>query len=662
MFEKNCLEIEALRAQIEAHNHSYYVMDAPSITDAEYDALMKRLILLETEHPECASPLSPSRRVGGAVLDAFKKVQHAVPLLSLDNAYDSDDLIAFDKRVRKELESEVAYTVEFKIDGLSVALAYEAGSLLRGATRGDGETGEDVSENVKTIRAIPLVVNTKEAFEIRGEVFISKKGFLTLNANQNLAGKMPFANPRNAAAGSLRQLDSKIAASRPLDVFIFDFLHGDLALGVKTQVEAFDRLKALGFKTAPYEVFKNMADVVTFCDAMKDKRHDLPYEIDGLVIKVNAFDQRKQLGFTAKSPRWAVAYKFPAELVSTTVEDIKVQVGRTGVLTPLAILKPVFVAGSTVGKATLHNQDYINEKDIRIGDTVYIQKAGDVIPAVVKVALEHRPSDTAPFVLPTECPICETPTIRKEGEVALRCPNPACPAKIKRLLTHFVSRNAMNIDGVGEAVIEVLIERGFVETLPDLYQLDRYESDLKNLEGFGDKSVSKMFEAIEKSKSNDLYRLISGLGIPMIGEKAAKTLAASFGSVDALMSATLEALTAVDEIGEKMAQSLMGYFAREDIAVMIETFRGLGLNFSTDLKKAEDGVFSGKTFVVTGTLVRYSRDEIKALIESKGGKVSGSVSKKTDYVVAGDKAGSKAEKALVLGVQILTEDAFEALL
>ncbi len=662
MKEKIKEQIIALRKEIEQHNYAYYVLDRPSITDSEYDLLMRELIGLEKEYPELDDPLSPSHRVGGSVLSAFQKVAHNTPLLSLDNAYNGKELADFDRRVRKEAASEVEYVVEYKIDGLSVAILYENGVFKRGATRGDGTIGEDVSENVKTIRSVPLRLNEPVNLEVRGEIFIPKKGFLSLNEQQTLRGKESFANPRNAAAGSLRQLDSKIAASRPLDIFVFDVLSSAVDYGLHSQVETFEWLNSLGFKTAPSKRFSSMDNVIEYCDQMIDERHGLPFEIDGLVIKVSPFEIREQLGNTAKSPRWAIAYKFPAEMATTVIKDIQVQVGRTGVITPLAIFEPVKVAGSVIGKATLHNQDYINEKDIRVGDTVWVQKAGDVIPAVVRVDLTQRPENSEPFRLPEQCPICGTDTVRVEGESALRCLNEMCPAKIKRALEHFVSRNAMNIDGVGEALIETLIEAGLIKDLADLYTLEEYSETIMNMERFGEKSVSNMLEAIEKSKANDLHRLIAGFGIPLIGEKAAKTLAKAFKDMDGLMNATYDELVETEEIGDKMALSILRYFGSDEIKVMIERLRSMGLNMTSFSTEASDGVFSGKTIVVTGTLTRYTRDSIKVLIEENGGKVSGSVSKKTDFVVVGENAGSKADKADALGVLMISEDDFEKML
>jgi len=651
--------IETLRTQLNAYSHAYYVMDQPVIPDSEYDVLYNELLNLERENPEFEDALSPTKRVGGAVLSAFEKVAHTQPLLSLDNAYDADDLRAFDTRIRKELTGQVTYTLEHKIDGLTVALLYEGGRLVRGATRGDGVVGEDVTENVKTIRSLPLAIDYLGRLEVRGEVFLSKGQFEKLNETQALLGKTPFANPRNAAAGSLRQLDSKIAAARGLDVFIFDVLSD---AGIGDQLTAFEALKGYGFKTTEIISCDSIDAVIEHVALMNDKRNALAYDIDGLVIKINDFEQRRTLGVTAKSPRWAVAYKFPAQQATTVIREIQVQVGRTGVITPLAIFDPVLVAGSRISKATLHNQDYIDEKDIRVGDTVFVQKAGDVIPAVVSVDLSKRPNEAIRFVLPETCPVCESETVRKEGEAALRCVNESCPAKLERLLMHFVSRTAMNIDGFGEAFVAQFIDMGLIETIADVYCLHEHREKLVNIEGFGEKSVQKLLEAIEKSKGNDYYRLIVGLGIPLIGEKAAKTLAKHFESMDLLMAADEARLTAIDEIGAKMAHSLVHYFSLSETRLLIERFKSYGLNMKTDKKMVTGGLLSGKTVVVTGTLIRYSRDGIKDLIESLGGKAAGSVSAKTTFVVVGENAGSKADKAKELGIPMLSEEAFERMI
>jgi len=650
-----------LRKEIQKNAHQYYDLDQPSIEDFEYDALVNELRQLERVHPSLKDEDSPTETVGGSVRSEFIKVSHETPLLSLDNAYNSDDLRSFDKRLRKEISGDFEYVVEYKIDGLSVALRYEGGQLVQAATRGNGEVGEEVTANVKTIKTIPNRIDYKDPLTVRGEIYIGKTDFKAMNDQQVLQGKPAFANPRNAAAGSLRQLDASIAASRPMAIYVFEILKGAPET-FNRQDEAFEILRNLGFKTVAPLVFKEIEDVVTYCAEMIDKRHQLPYEIDGIVVKVNQYDARQALGNTAKSPRWAIAYKFPAELAETIIRDIQVQVGRTGVLTPLALFDPVTVAGSTISKATLHNQDFISEKDIRIGDVALVQKAGDVIPAVVKVLPEKRVGILAPYVLPENCPVCETPAVRLEGEVALRCPNPTCPAKLRRKIIHFVSRAAMNIDGVGEAIVDQLIEENLIKNIADLYTLKDKRETLLALERMGEKSVDNMLDAIEKSKQNDVYQLISGFGIPHIGLKAAKTLAMGFGSLEALMQATKEELVAIDEVGDKMADAVILFFANEEHIQIIKALKEADVKFTTRLKQTTEGPLQGKTVVVTGTLTQYTRDEIKAEIERNGGKATGSVSKKTDYLVVGEAAGSKAEKARTLGVPVLTEEEFKNLL
>ena len=656
------LRVEQLRAEIEKHSQAYYDQDMPTITDSEYDALIKELVALETEYPELKSEDSPTQKVGGSTKNEFAKVRHTVPLLSLDNAYNAEDLKAFDTRLKKELDTSFTYVVEFKIDGLSLALTYENGLLTRGATRGNGEVGEDVTENVRTISTIPkkLAESYEGNLEVRGEVFIDKASFKMMNEQQTLQGKMNFANPRNAAAGSLRQLDSSIAAQRPLDIFVFEILRGDQTEFIK-QDDAFERLRSLGFKTVDPKVFEDILQVIDYCMSMAEERHKLPFEIDGLVVKINEYQYRSQLGSTAKSPRWAIAYKFPAELSETKLLDIQVQVGRTGVLTPLAVFEPVLVAGSTIAKATLHNQDFIDEKDIRIGDHILVQKAGDVIPAVVRVLKEKRIENLAAFKLPGNCPVCDTPVVKNPGEVALRCPNDSCPAKLRRKIIHFVSRAGMNIDGVGEGIIDQLIESDYLKDVASLYDLRLYREEIVKLDRMGEKSVDNMLEAIENSKSNDVYRLISGLGIPLIGEKAAKVLAMHFGDLEKIINAQIEEITQIEEFGDKMALSLINFFKDVENKALIVHLKSVGLNFTSQLVKTSGGPLMGKTVVVTGTLEQYTREEIKAEIERLGGKAAGSVSKKTDYVVAGAAAGSKAEKARELGISILTEDEFRQL-
>lgn len=650
-------DYEALIRKIEHHNHQYYVLDRPEITDYEYDQLMQQLITLESAHPELKHPDSPTQRVGGTPLAAFSEVKHAVRLLSLDNAYDAGEVEAFIKRTDKELGLAAAFVVEYKIDGLSVALRYENGRFVQGATRGDGETGEDITENLKTIRAIPLRLSEPLTLTVRGEVFLPKEGFRQLNEEQEQNGLQPFANPRNAAAGSLRQLDSRIAASRPLDIFVFDLLSG--SLNAKTHDEALTELASLGFKVSHGRRFEKPEEILNALTQAEAERHSLAFDIDGMVVKVDSFAHRDQLGTRAKSPRWAVAYKFMPEEVETTLREITVHVGRTGVITPRAEFDPVEVAGSVIARATLHNQDYINEKDIRIGDRIVVQKAGDVIPAVVRVLTDHRNGTEQPFELPKTCPECGSATKRLEGEAALRCLNPSCPARYRRGIEHFVSRPAMNIDGLGESIISLLISKGLIRSIADLYTLKDQREALISLERMGEKSADNLLKALEISKENPLWRLITGLGIPLIGAQAAKQLARSFESLEALMAATQEDLVRLPEIGAKMAESLVSYFGDAGNRETIGKLKAAGLNFKGE-RTAESGPqpYAGKTFVLTGTLAGFTRDEAKARIEALGGKVAGSVSKKTDYVVFGTEAGSKLDKALSLGVATLDEAAF----
>ncbi len=654
--------VERLVETIWYHSEMYYNMDAPKISDADYDKLMNKLIEIEGAFPELKRQDSPSQRVGGTPLSQFEQVRHGVKLLSLGNAYNRNDLVDFDQRVMKELTGLPKYTVEYKIDGLSVALRYENGIFVEGATRGDGETGENITENLKTIHSIPLRLKAPVSITVRGEVYFPKKKFEALNLRQQDQGLQPFANPRNAAAGSLRQLDSRITASRPLDIFVFDVLSGEVASD--SHAENFAYLESLGFTVSTHQTFDTIEGAADLCEAMITKRHDLEYEIDGMVIKIDSLDQREQLGVRAKSPKWAIAYKFPAEEKETVVKDIIVQVGRTGVLTPKAHLEPVEVAGSTVTYATLHNQDYIDEKDIRIGDRVIIQKAGDVIPAVVRVVTEKRSGEEVPYRLPVNCPECGSETVRIEGEVALRCINEKCPAKLRRGIIHFVSRAAMDIDGMGERQVEQLIRNEMILDFADLYYLHEKRDRLLLLERMGEKSVDNLLASIEKSKANDLSRLISGFGISLIGERAASTLASHFGNLDSIMEADILALSQVEEIGEKMAQSVVAYFSDVKNVERVEKLKRAGVNMTAEAAPEIDldSFFAGKTFVLTGTLVQYKRNEAKKIIEERGGKVSGSVSKKTDYVIYGESAGSKLAKANELGVETMTEEAFVALI
>ncbi len=654
--EKRVAELHNLLNQ---YGYEYYVLDKPSIPDAEYDRLLQELMELEAQFPDLKTADSPSQRVGGDVLDMFNKVEHQSQMLSLGNAFNEQDLRDFDRRVRQAVGDEVSYVCELKIDGLAVSLRYENGVFTLGATRGDGTIGEDITSNLKTIRSIPLRLKEPVSLEVRGEAFMPKRSFEALNKVKSEKGEEPFANPRNAAAGSLRQLDPKIAASRNLDIFLYSIAElGEI--GVSSHSAGLDYLETLGFKTNPERrKATNIDEVIRFIDGWVEKRPHLPYEIDGIVIKVDSLEQQRQLGTTAKSPRWAIAYKFPAEEVITTLKEIELNVGRTGVITPTAILEPVLVAGTTVQRASLHNEDLIREKDIKIGDQVVIKKAGDIIPEVVNVLADRRTGDEVEFAMPTHCPECESELVRIEGEVALRCINPKCPAQIREGLIHFVSRTAMNIDGLGEKVISQLFAEKLIEDVADLYKLTKEQ--LLGLERMGEKSASNLLSAIEASKTNSLEKLLFGLGIRLVGAKAAKTLSQEFGTMDRLMEATLEDLVAINEIGDKMADSVVTYFESEEVRELIAELKAAGLNMEYKgprLVAAEesDSFFAGKTVVLTGKLEQMGRTEAKEKIEALGGNVAGSVSKKTHLVVAGADAGSKLAKAESLGIEVWDED------
>lgn len=646
-------EMDALYDLIAKHQDLYHSLDQPEISDYDYDQLLERLVKLEEKYPEYKRMNSPKDRVGGQVLSSFKQVEHQTPMLSLDNSYNSEDLRQFDKRIKKALDQPPTYVLEMKIDGLSVALKYEKGMLVQAATRGNGYIGEDVTENVKTIEDVPLKLNQAVDIEVRGEVYISKSDFLYLNERQEQENLATFANPRNAAAGSLRQLDSKVAAKRPLSIFVFDVLNGGDS-DIKNHDELMTYLKTLGFVTVESFSCEDIDGVVEACESMAEKRHDLVYDIDGLVLKVNDLQQRQILGYRSRSPKWAIAYKFPAEEKETVVNDIVVQVGRTGVLTPKAVLEPVFVAGSTITYATLHNQDFIDEKDIRIKDHVLIQKAGDVIPAIVSVLKDKRTGQELIFKLPNECPVCNGKAVRLEGEVAKRCTNINCPAKLQRGLEHFVSRSAMDIDGVGPKVVEMLIEEGFVHKIQDLYDLQASRQALYEIPGFGNKSIDNMLESIEASKDNALHQFIHGLGIPLIGQKAAKVISQHFKSIKSIKEASIDDFTAIEEIGEKMANALVAYFSDSETLVMLEELSNKGITFEAQTSESKN-VLEGLKFVLTGTLNEFSRKDLQKIIEDHGGKVSGSVSEKTDYVIFGEKAGSKLTKAQALNVATLNE-------
>ncbi|QHE59958.1 NAD-dependent DNA ligase LigA [Rossellomorea vietnamensis] len=651
--------INELHERLNQYNYEYHVLDKPSVPDSEYDQLLRELIELEDQFPELKSADSPSQRVGGTILDSFEKVEHRTPMLSLGNAFNEEDLRDFDRRVRQAVGEDFSYVCELKIDGLAVSLRYEDGAFVQGATRGDGSIGEDITSNLKTIRSIPLKISEKMTFEVRGEAFMPKGSFEALNKIKEEKGEEPFANPRNAAAGSLRQLDPKIAASRNLDIFLYALADiGDT--GIDSHSEGLDTLDKLGFKTNPERKrCATIEEVLEFVGKWTDERPNLSYDIDGIVIKVDSLDQQQELGTTAKSPRWAIAFKFPAEEVVTVLKDIELSVGRTGVVTPTAILEPVRVAGTTVQRASLHNEDLIREKDIKIGDHVVIKKAGDIIPEVVNVLEDKRTGDEQEFLMPTHCPECESELVRLEGEVALRCINPKCPAQIREGLIHFVSRNAMNIDGLGEKVISQLFREKLIEDVADLYRLER--DQLLQLERMGEKSVDNLLEAIQTSKENSLEKLLFGLGIRHVGAKAAKTLAQEFGSMDRLMELGKEELTNVNEIGDKMADAIVAYFENDEVKDLIQELKEAGVNLEYKGPKPVsasdvDSYFAGKTIVLTGKIERLSRNEAKEKIEMLGGKVTGSVSKKTDLVIAGEEAGSKLTKANDLNIEVWDED------
>ncbi|TMW71114.1 NAD-dependent DNA ligase LigA [Alteribacter natronophilus] len=650
--------IDQLTDTLNDYAHHYYVLDEPKVSDAEYDHLLKELMALEDAHTEFKRDDSPTERVGGEILESFKKVRHEVPMLSLSNAFNAEDLRDFDRRVQQGTGRKARYSCELKIDGLAVTLKYEKGRFVLGATRGDGTVGEDITSNLRTIPSIPLRLKEEVDIEVRGEAFMPKRSFERLNEAKEELGEQLFANPRNAAAGSLRQLDPKIASKRNLDIFVYSI--GQLKeKRIDSHHEALQYVSELGFKiNREYKICDTIEEVVEYCESWLDKRADLPYEIDGIVIKVDSLTDQEELGFTAKSPRWATAYKFPAEEVVTTLEDITLNVGRTGVVTPTAILAPVSVAGTTVKRASLHNEDLIREKDLKLGDKVTIKKAGDIIPEVVNVLTEQRTGDERDFSMPTHCPECESELDRIEGEVALRCMNPKCPAQIREGLIHFVSRNAMNIDGLGERVIAQLFAHGLIEDVADLYRLQREE--LLKLERMGEKSVDNLLNAIEATKENSMEKLLFGLGIRHVGAKAAQTLAMHFESMDGLKKASREELTAIHEVGEKMADAVVTYFEHPEVAELLEELREAGVNLTytgPKLQNAEeqDSPFAGKTIVLTGSLQEMTRNEAKKQIELLGGNVTGSVSKKTDLLIAGESAGSKLTKAQDLNIEIWDE-------
>lgn len=646
--------IRELQKLLTRYNYEYHVEDNPSIPDSEYDKLLHELIELEGKYPEYKTDTSPTVRVGGEILSGFEKVEHSSPMLSLGNAFNEEDLRAFDQRVRNNA-GEVTYMCELKIDGLAVSLTYEKGRFTRGATRGDGTVGENITENLRTIHAIPLTVDSDLTFEVRGEAYMPKRSFINLNEKRAEEGKQEFQNPRNAAAGSLRQLDPKLAAARNLSVFLYSVTSPE-ALDAESQSGALDKLDELGFKTnKERRLMRSIDEVIEYVDYWTTHRSELAYEIDGIVIKVNNLSTQEKLGYTVKSPRWAIAYKFPAEEVVTEILDIELTVGRTGVITPTAILEPVKVAGTTVGRASLHNHELIEERDIRIGDKVVIRKAGDIIPEVVKSLKEER-TDQAVYEAPTTCPSCGHDTVHLEDEVAIRCINPACPAQLTEGIIHFVSRGAMNIDGLGEKVVRQLFDAELITDVSDLYKL-QYD-DLIGLERMGDKKVTNLLNAIEASKTAPLSKLLFGLGIRFLGSKASKLIAEEYGSMEEVLNATKEQLIEIPEIGDKIADSIVTYTQNEDFIELVNKLETAGLNLTEEKEELSGTVFDGMTFVLTGKLVEMTRGEAKESIESYGGKVTGSVSKNTDVVVAGEDAGSKLEKANELGITVWNEREF----
>ena len=652
-------EIISLRRELERHNRLYYVEDAPEISDYEYDMLMQRLKALEAEHPELITTDSPTQKVGGEALSKFEPVQHQVPLESLTDVFSYEELFAFGERMDASLPTDHSYVVEPKIDGLSMSLEYENGVFVRGATRGDGVTGENVTENLRTVRSLPLrIENAPERLIVRGEVYMSKAVFEELNAQRELKGEPLLANPRNAAAGSMRQLDPKVAASRKLDIICFNMQYSSDEKYL-SHTETLDVMRSMGFPVVPYKKFNDIKDCVERIRWLGENRGDLPYDMDGAVIKLDSLSQRAALGSTAKAPRWAVAFKYPPEKKESRVLDIVVQVGRTGVLTPKVIVEPVRLAGTTVSAATLHNQDNIDRLDLRIGDTVLLQKAGEIIPEVLSVNKAKRPADAVPFSMPTVCPECGSPVVRDEDGVALRCTSPECPAQRLRNIAHFASREAMDIEGLGISVCESLINSGLVKDASDLYYLEA--EPVAQLDRMGDKSAKNLIAAIENSKQAGLARLLCAFGIRQVGQKAAKVLASYYGDLDELMAADAEALTSIPDIGGITAGFIVDWFQNPQSQDLINKLRGAGVSFKSREEKKDDR-FAGLTFVLTGTLSRFTRDEASAIIESFGGKASSSVSKKTAFVLAGENAGSKLTKAESLGIKIISEEEFETMI
>ena len=642
-------------------SYEYYVLDNPTITDQEYDDYYNELLSIEEKYPELKREDSPTNRVGGAVLDKFEKVTHDHPMLSFDDIFNEEEIILFDERIKKVV-STAHYTLEPKMDGLSGSLIYKKGVLVRGATRGDGVTGEDITTNIKTIKSVPLRLTEDIDIEVRGEIYMSKKSFLEANREKVKNGEKEFANPRNAAAGSIRQLDSKVAAKRNLD-FMAYFIPNPEDYGIKTQKESLEFLRKLGFVTN-YKLngyAKNVKDIINYIDSLSEKRDNLPFEIDGVVLKVDNLEDEKRLGFTSRVPRWGIAYKFPAKEVLTTLKEIKFTVGRTGKITPNAIFSPVHVSGSLVSKATLHNSDYCIDKDVRVGDTISIRKAGDVIPEVVEVKLDRRKEDSVPFKMIENCPMCDSVLVRKDANHY--CKNEHCPSRKIESLIHFSSRDAMYIEGFGESIVEDFYNLGYLKNIDDFYILDKYKDELMLLEGFGEKSISKLLESASNSKKNSLERLLFGLGIRYVGKKTAKILSKYYKTMDNLIKADFDELKSINDIGDVIAKSIVDYFSDEKNINLINRLKDLNLNMrylGEEVNTSNENI-NGKTFVITGTLSR-PRDEIKEEIEGLGGNVTGSVTKKTDYVIAGEKAGSKLTKANELVIRVLTEEEYNNML
>jgi DNA ligase (NAD+) len=650
--------IEELVKLINYYNYMYYVENNPVISDYEYDKLYKELVELEEKYPEYKLPDSPTQKVGGQPLKEFKTVEHKIPMLSMDNTYSEEELIEFDARIKRMADiKEVDYVVELKYDGVAVSLHYENGEFVLGVTRGDGFRGDDITENLKTIKTLPLKIKYKQTIEVRGEVYMRKDDFEKLNRERKEKGEVLFANPRNATAGSLKLLDPKLVAQRNLQIFIYQ---GFLNNGPNTHWEVLNFLKEIGFPVSSYRKHcKNIREVIDYCNEWENKRFSLPYNIDGMVVKVNSLDLQRTLGTTTKSPRWAVAYKFPAEQVSTLVKDVVVQVGRTGTLTPVAILEPVVVSGTTVSRATLHNFDEIKRLDVKIGDRVFIEKSGEIIPKVVKVIPEARTGKEKDIPIPEKCPVCGSMVVKDKEEVAIRCPNIRCPAQVKERIIHFASRDAMDIEGLGEKWVNILVDKGLLSDYGDIYYL-KYE-DLIKLERMGEKSVNNLLTAIEKSKTRPFANLIYAIGIRHVGIHASEILAEEFNSIDELKNAKIETLSSIQEIGPTIAESIVEFFTNEENLKVIEKLKRAGVKMKKEKAESKKDILSNLTFVITGTLKNYSRNEIQDYIKKLGGKVTDSVSKNTDYLICGNEPGSKLQKAQQLGIKIITEEEFEKL-